>query len=111
MMIQSPIAGARYASAAALDRELRSGTDKPEDAEGATDDTSSEASPDVVVTLSRGASSPSTYDASGRMAGPPTLDDLGANGAHSMAHASESDGDDAGSDSTPANADQDDVAA
>ena len=56
------------------------------------------AGPDVVVTLRQGpASAPSTYDASGRMAGGgPTLDDWGANAPDSLAKATESvDGGDA----------------
>lgn len=94
MMISSPSAGDRYAAAAALDRALRSGADKPDDADAdGPPDATTDSSPDVVVTLSRGGSAPSTYDASGRMAGPPTLDELGANGPDSMAHASESDAD------------------
>lgn len=78
-----------YAAAAALDRQLRGS--------GALDDASSDSGtpdggPDVVVTLSQGASpAPSTYDASGRMPGAPSLDDLGANAPDSMAQAAESD--------------------
>ncbi|MBC7664259.1 MAG: hypothetical protein H7276_10770 [Caulobacter sp.] len=91
MMISSPSAGDRYAADAALDRTLRSGTNPSDDASGPPDDATptTDSGPDVVVTLSRGDSSPSTYDASGRMGGRPTLDDLGANGPNSMAHASE----------------------
>ena len=92
MMISSPSAGDPYAAAAALDRTLRSGTVPGSDGASPSDDGPPDAGPDVVVSLSRGASSaPSTYDASGRMAGAPTLDDMGANAPDSMARATESD--------------------
>jgi len=67
-MMISPAANP-YAAAAALDRQLRS--------PGPSDDASSDSGPpdggpDVVVTLSQGASAPpSTYDASGKLAGAP----------------------------------------
>ena len=98
MMISSPSAGDPYAAAAALDRALRSGHgDDGGDAAPSSADASPDAGPDVVVTLSGGApASPATYDASGRMAGAPTLDDLGANAPDSLAHASESHGGDDG---------------
>ena len=86
-MMISPAANP-YAAAAALDRQLRSpGPSDDPSSDGGTPD----GGPDVVVTLSRGAAAPpSTYDASGKLAGAPTLDDLGANAPDSMAKASES---------------------
>jgi hypothetical protein len=95
MMIASPSAGDMYARAAALDRALRSGgSEDGGDAATPADATPPDAGPDVVVSLSGGASSPpATYDASGRMGGAPTLDDLGANAPDSLAHATESHGD------------------
>ena len=89
MMISPPSAGDPYAAAAALDRQLRS----PDGDAGAasSDSVTLESGPDVVVTLSRGSSSPGTYDASGKLSGAPTLDDMGANAPDSMAHATESD--------------------
>ena len=78
MMIPSPSPGDRYAAASPLDRALRSGAAIPGDADAASQDTSADSGPGVAVTLSRGSSSPSTYDASGRVAGPPTPDDASA---------------------------------
>ncbi len=97
MMISS--AAGMYAAAAALDRQLRS--------DGPTDDASSasapESGPDVVVSLSGGASSaPATYDASGRMPASPSLQDLGANAPDSMAQADESQDDGSDDDATSA---------
>lgn len=92
-MMISPAANP-YAAAAALDRQLRS-PGPPGDA--SSDNGRPDGGPDVVVTLSPGASAPpSTYDASGKLPGAPTLDDLGANAPDSMAQAKESqdDGDD-----------------
>ena len=91
-MMISPAANP-YAAAAALDRQLRS-PGPPDDA--SSDSGTPDGGPDVVVTLSQGASAPpSTYDASGKLPGAPTLDDLGANAPDSMAQATESrDGDD-----------------
>ena len=89
MMISPPSADDPYAAAAALDRQLRS---PGGDAESASSDSVTlESGPDVVVTLSKGSSSPSTYNASGKLSGAPTLDDMGANAPDSMAHATESD--------------------
>ncbi len=93
MMISPAGASDPYAAAAALDRQLRSsGNDSGDASSGSV---TLESGPDVVVTLSKGSASrsPSTYDASGRMPGAPTLDDLGANAPDSMAHATESHGD------------------
>ena len=83
-MMISPAANP-YAAAAALDRQLRSpGPSDDPSSDGGTPD----GGPDVVVTLSRGAAAPpSTYDASGKLPGAPTLDDLGANAPDSMAQA------------------------
>jgi hypothetical protein len=88
MMISAPSAGDPYAAAAALDRQLRTPT--ADSSDDASDSGSPDASPDVVVTLSSGSSSPSTYNAAGKLAGTPTLDDMGANASDSLAHASES---------------------
>jgi len=108
-MMISPAANP-YAAAAALDRQLRS-PGSPDDA--STDDGPPDGGPDVVVTLSQGASPPpSTYDASGRMPGAPSLDDLGANAPDSMAQASESDdGGDTDTGATSADAGVDSTAA
>ncbi len=93
MMISSVGASDPYAAAAALDRQLRSSNFDPGDS--SSDDGTPDASPDVVVTLSKGSSSsPSTYDASGKMSRAPTLDEMGANAPDSLAKATESDGDD-----------------
>ena len=102
MMISSAGASDPYAAAAALDRQLRSSNFDPGDS--SSDSSAPDASPDVVVTLSKSSSSsPSTYDASGKMAGAPTLDDMGANAPDSLAKATESHGDDdADSDATSA---------
>ncbi len=111
MMISSPSGGDPYAAAAALDRALRSNTGPGADGGPPSDGSPLQSGPDVVVSLSGGASSPpATYDASGRMGGAPTLDDMGANAPDSMAHATESDGsggtsDATGAASTPAAAD------
>lgn len=106
MMIASPSAGDPSAAAAALDRALRSGAAQPDDADSSPDDATPGNAPDVVVTLSHGDPAPSTYDASGRMGRRPTLDDLGANGPNSMAHASESDASEGGGDDGGADARQ-----
>ena len=100
MMISSAGASDPYAAAAALDRRLRSSNFDPGDS--SSDSSTPDASPDVVVTLSKGSSSTSTYDASGKMAGAPTLDDMGANAPDSLAKATESQGDDDDSDATSA---------
>ncbi len=94
MMISPAGASDPYAAAAALDRQLRSsGNDSGDASSGSV---TLESGPDVVVTLSKGSASPSpsTYDASGRMPGAPTLEDMGANAPDSMAKASESHRDD-----------------
>ena len=95
MMIPPAGASDPYAAAAALDRQLRASSSDLGDASSA--DATPDSGPDVVVSLSKGTtpSSPSTYDASGRMSGAPTLADVGANAPDSMAKATESDGDDA----------------
>lgn len=111
MMISSPSAGDPYAAAAALDRQLRSSGSAVADAP--SDSAEPDSGPDVVVTLSRGSSAPSTYNASGKLSGSPTLDDMGANAPDSLARAVESDGgDDAttasdGADDAPVDADED----
>ena len=92
MMISSAGASDPYAAAAALDRQLRSSNFDPDDS--SSDGSAPDASPDVVVTLSKGSASPSTYDASGKMSGAPTLDEMGANAPDSLAKATESHGDD-----------------
>ncbi len=90
MMISSPSAGDPYAAAAALDRALRSDPGPGADGGPPSGDSPLQSGPDVVVSLSSGASSPpATYDASGRMGGAPTLEDMGANAPDSMAHATE----------------------
>src|SRR5476649_2638363 len=97
MMISSPTAADPYAAAAALDRQLHSPSSDVDDA--APDSVSLDSGPDVVVTLSSGSSSPATYNASGKLSGAPTLDDMGANAPDSLAKASES-ADDAAPDAT-----------
>ena len=113
MMISAPSAGDPYSAAAALDRQLRAPAADADDASSGS--AATDASPDVVVTLSSGPSAPSTYNAAGRLAATPTLDEMGANAPDSLAHASESVGDDTASqpasDGSDANADQDAVAA
>ena len=105
MNIPPPTAGNPYAAAAALDRQLRSSGSDPGDA--SSDSAMPDAGPDVVVTLSRGASSsPATYDASGRLARAPTLDDMGANGPASLVHATESHAEDDASGTEDAEVDQ-----
>ena len=103
MMISSAAAsGANdaYAAAAALDRQLRAGSSDPGDA--GSDSGTVASGPDVVVTLGQGTPpGSSTYDASGKMSGGMSLDQLGANAPDSLAKADESDGDD-GDDTTSA---------
>jgi len=95
MMISSPSASDPLAAAAALDRSQRSTTSQGAAAGPPSGSTPLQSDPDVVVTLSQGASpSAATYDASGRMGGAPTLDDAGANAPDSSAHASEAHADD-----------------
>ena len=88
MMIPPTGTGDLYAAAAAFDRQLRSSSDDASDATSGS--APADSSPDVVVTFSQGASMPATYGPSGKLAGAPSLDDLGANGPDSLAHASES---------------------
>jgi hypothetical protein len=107
-MMIAPASAGDVSAAAALDRPPRA----PAGDDSSTEDPAPDASPDVVVTLSRGSAAPATYDASGRMAATPTLDDLGANAPDSLAHASESvrvspAPDDAPDDAPPADVDQD----
>ena len=110
MMISSAAAsGANdaYAAAAALDRQLRAGSSDPGDA--GSDSGTVASGPDVVVTLGQGTPpGSSTYDASGKMSGGMSLDQLGANAPDSLAKADESDGDDtiSASSATSASADQ-----
>ena len=94
MMISPTGPSALYACAAALDRQLRTSSD---DAAGdaASASAPADSGPDVVVTFSKGASTPATYDASGKLPGAPTLDDLGANQPDSLARATEAVADDA----------------
>jgi hypothetical protein len=67
-MMISPAGASPYAAAAALDRQLRSGDDAgTDDGSGAAPDSG----PDVVVTLGQRPPAASTYDASGKLAGPP----------------------------------------
>jgi len=91
MMVSTPAAGAPCAAAAALDRALRSGNPDGGDA-SASESQALGSGPDVVVTLSQGVSPSPTYGPSGRVAGAPTLEELGANGPHSSAKATESPG-------------------
>ena len=109
MMISPTGASDVYAAAAALDRQLRSSSDDAGDATPGS--APGDSGPDVVVTFSQGASTPATYDASGRLPGAPSLDDLGANKPDSLARATEAVTDDAdagvsgattGSDAAPA---------
>ena len=103
MMISSAAASGAsnaYAAAAALDRQLRAGSSDPGDA--GSDSGTVASGPDVVVTLGQGTPpGSSTYDASGKMSGGMSLDQLGANAPDSLAKADESDGDD-GDDTTNA---------
>ena len=116
MMISSAGASSPYAAAAAVSGpSSNSGS-------SASSDSSSDSSvvasgPDVVVTLGQGSPAASTYDASGKMSGAPTLDDLGANAQDSSTKAAESDGADSadptsassasGNSSSNANVDED----
>jgi len=95
MMISSPGASDPYAAAAALSRPSQPSSS---DSSGSGDSSSSASvvasGPDVVVTLGQGSPAASTYNASGKMSGAPTLDDLGANAHDSSTKATESDGED-----------------
>lgn len=85
MMISSPTAGASYTASAALDRAA-----PPAGPDASSDGDTADASPDVVVTLSGGRPpASSTYDATGRLPGGPSLNEMGANGPKSLATASE----------------------
>ncbi len=85
-MISSPTAGASTTASAALDRAA-----PPAGPDASSDDSAPDASPDVVVTLSGGRPPASaTYDATGRVPGGPSLDEMGANGPKSLAKATES---------------------
>ena len=108
MMISPTGASDVYAAAAALDRQLRSSSDDAGDATSGS--APGDSGPDVVVTFSQGASTPATYDASGRLSGAPTLDELGANRPASLARATEAiagDADDADDDASDATAGSD----
>ncbi len=84
MMISSPTAGAPSMAPAALDRAAPPAPPDASDAPSPGD-----ASPDVIVSLG-GAKPPSmTYDATGRLPGGPSLNEMGANGPKSLANASE----------------------
>jgi hypothetical protein len=105
MMIQSPAASDPVARTASLQQGRRTSDATTGDASAAP------ASPDVVVTLSHGASAPDTYNASGRLDAHPTLDEMGANAPDSLAKASESSGNDAKADSSSATSDASSAAA
>jgi hypothetical protein len=93
MMISSPGASDPYAAAAALSRPSQASAGDSSGSGDSSSDSSVVASgPDVVVTLGRGSPAASTYNASGKMSGAPTLDDLGANAQDSSTKATESDG-------------------
>ncbi len=84
MMISSPTAGAPSLAPAALDRAA------PPAAPAASDGSSpDDASPDVIVSLGGAKPAAMTYDATGRLPGGPSLNELGANGPKSLANASE----------------------
>ena len=111
MMISSAGASDPIAAAAAFDRPSRASTDAT--GEPTPDTGVVAANPDVVVTLGQGTPpGSSTYDASGKMSGGLTLQQLGADAPDSLAKADESDGDDgdgtaSASSTAPAPADQD----
>ncbi len=100
MMISPTGASDVYAAAAALDRQLRSSNDDAGDATSGS--ARGDSGPDVVVTFSQAASTPATYDASGKLSGTRTLDDLGANKPDSLARATEAVADDADADASDA---------
>jgi hypothetical protein len=93
MMISPTGASDVYAAAAALDRQLRSSSDDAGDATSGS--APGDSGPDVIVTFSQGASTPATYDASGKLPGAPALDELGADKPDSLARATEALADDA----------------
>lgn len=93
MMIYSPAASDPYAAAAALDRSLRSSSSDPADPSSGS--VALDSGPDVVVTLSKGAQSPFTYDAPGKLSStinPDGNGNIDAGASDSSAQASESDG-------------------
>lgn len=94
MMISSPGASDPYAAAALSRPSQASSSDSSDSGDPSSGGSVVAAGPDVVVTLGQGSPAASTYDASGRMSGAPSLDDLGANAPDSSAQATESDGQD-----------------
>ena len=95
MMISSPGASDPYAAAVALSRPSQSsGSDSSDSGDSSSDSSVVASGPDVVVTLGQGSPAASTYNASGKMSGAPTLGDLGANAQDSSTKATESDGED-----------------
>ena len=92
MMISSPGASEPYAAAAALSRPSQSSGSDSSGSGDSSDGSVVASGPDVVVTLGQGSSPASTYNASGKMSGAPTLGDLGANAQDSSTKATESDG-------------------
>lgn len=87
-MISSPTAAASYTASAALDRATA--PSGPGASATSSDQGAPDASPDVVVTLGAGRpAASSTYDATGRLPGGASLDELGANGPTSLATATE----------------------
>ena len=104
MMISSPGASDPYAAAAALSRPSQSTGSGSSDSGDSSDSSVVASGPDVVVTLGQGSPAASTYDASGKMSGAPTLDDLGANAQDSSTKATESDGADSADPTSASNA-------
>ena len=94
MMISSPGASEPYAAAAALSRPSQSSGSDSSGSGDSSDGSVVASGPDVVVTLGQGSPVASTYNASGKMSGAPTLGDLGANAQDSSTKATESDGED-----------------
>ena len=92
MMISSPGASEPYAAAAALSRPSQSSGSDSSGSGDSSDGSVVASGPDVVVTLGQGSPATSTYNASGKMSGAPTLGDLGANAQDSSTKATESDG-------------------
>ncbi len=91
MMISSAGASSPYGAAAAVSGpSSNSGSNASSDP--SSDGSVVASGPDVVVTLGQGSPAASTYNASGKMSGAPTLDDLGANAQDSSTKATESDG-------------------
>ena len=94
MLISSPGASEPYAAAAALSRPSQSSGSDSSGSGDSSDGSVVASGPDVVVTLGQGSPAASTYNASGKMSGAPTLGDLGANAQDSSTKATESDGED-----------------